>query len=253
MSLKISVVIPVYNASKTIVSTINSVLNQSYKVFEIILINDGSTDDSLKIIKKNFFQHIEDKFIVLVDKVNEGPSKARNIGVGLAASEWIAFLDSDDHWHESKLEKQVVLIEKNENVKICGTSSNISSFPRKDLFFFVTYKDLLYKNYFCTSSVLIKKEVFKESGGFDVSQKYSEDYGLWLEILHLKNDGIILNEKLLEYNTNEGERLSSQSFLMTKGEFYNYKKQFKRKRIGFVFWCCLNTLSIIKYIKRLIV
>jgi glycosyltransferase involved in cell wall biosynthesis len=251
MGLKISVVIPVYNASKTIVSTVNSVLNQSYKVSEIILINDGSIDDSSRIIRDVFKGYLEENFIVLIDKENEGPSKARNIGVEIAKNEWIAFLDSDDQWIFNKTEEQVRLIERNDKIKICGTSSNIFDCNKKEPFFFITFKQLLFKNYFCTSSVLISKKVFVISKGFDIAQKYSEDYGLWLEILAKKNYGVILNKRLLKYNNDGGERLSNNSFLMTKGELVNYRKQFRKKRIGFVFLNLLIVLSFLKFLKRI--
>lgn len=250
MSLKISVVIPVYNASKTIVSTINSILNQTYKVSEIILVDDGSSDDTSSIIENVFEEYLKSNFIVLIKKKNEGPSIARNLGVEIAKNEWIAFLDSDDQWLHNKIEKQTIFIERNQNVKICGTASNVLNFKKKAPFFFVTYKELLYRNFFCTSSILISKTIFTNSKKFNSAQKYSEDYGLWLEILSFGCDGAVLNESLVHYNVSEGERLSSNSFLMMKGEIANYKKQFNVKKISTVFLFFLILLSIVKFFKR---
>ena len=250
IDIEISVVIPLYNSSKTIVATINSVLKQSYKVSEIIVINDGSIDNSSNIVRDNFKEYLDENFIVLIDKKNEGPSAARNIGVKIAKHEWIAFLDSDDQWAFDKIAEQVDILKYHKNIHICSTCSNTLNFNKKETFFFVSYKQLLFKNYFSTSSVLIKKEYFVHSRGFDESQKYSEDYGLWLEVLFSKNKGVVLNKKLLFYNVTEQDRLSNNSFLMMKGEILNYKKQFDKRRINFVLFQMLCVISIVKFLKR---
>jgi glycosyltransferase involved in cell wall biosynthesis len=250
MNMEISVVIPLYNASKTIVSTINSVLEQSYKVSEIVLINDGSIDNSSDIVRDVFKEYLDQNFIVLIDKRNEGPSAARNIGVKIAKHEWIAFLDSDDQWVYSKIAEQIEVLKGNTNIDVCGTCSNILDFNKKGTFFFVSYRQLLYKNYFSTSSVLLKKESFLRTKGFDESQKYSEDYGLWLEMLFRENICVVLNKKLLLYDVFEEERLSDNSFLMMKGEMLNYKFQFDKRRISFIMLQILYTLSFLKFVKR---
>ena len=139
MNMEISVVIPLYNASKTIVSTINSVLEQSYKVSEIVLINDGSIDNSSDIVRDVFKEYLDQNFIVLIDKRNEGPSAARNIGVKIAKHEWIAFLDSDDQWVYSKIAEQIEVLKGNTNIDVCGTCSNILDFNKKGTFFFRIY------------------------------------------------------------------------------------------------------------------
>jgi glycosyltransferase involved in cell wall biosynthesis len=250
MGIEISVVIPLYNASKTIVSTINSVLEQSYKVSEIILINDGSFDNSSNIVRETFSEYINRNFIVLIEKKNEGPSVARNIGVEIAKYDWIAFLDSDDQWIFNKISEQVEIIKNNNNIKLCGTSSNIVNFNKKEICILISYRQLLFKNYFSTSSVLVKRESFQKALGFNKHQKYSEDYGLWLEILSFENSCVVLNKKLLIYNVLEGSRLSNNSFCMMKGELLNYKKQLDKMRINFGFYLLLCILSFIKFLKR---
>ena len=94
MNKKISVIIPVYNTSKLLRRCLDSVINQTYKNLEIILINDGSTDDSLSICKE-YSQN--DSRIILIDKENEGGGKARNAGLDRATGDYIAFVDSDDY------------------------------------------------------------------------------------------------------------------------------------------------------------
>ncbi len=251
MSIKISVVIPVYNASKTIVSTVYSVLNQTYPVTEIIIVNDGSSDSSRSIIETNFERYLKLNHIVLINKINEGPSIARNLGVEIAKSDWIAFLDSDDQWFPDKIKNQVLFIEGNKNIVICGTATNVLKFKEKKPNFIVTYNKLLYHNYFCTSSVLISKNIFMRSNKFMKSQKYSEDYGLWLEILSYGCAGIV-NKNLVYYNVGEGERLSKSSFLMTKGEITNYKRELNSKRIKSFTFITLILFSFLKLSRRFI-
>ena len=107
---KVSIIIPVYNVEKYLDKCLKSVLNQTYKNIEIIVINDGSTDNSLKICKK-----YKDKRIVLIDKENGGVSSARNKGLELASGKYITFVDSDDWLELDAIENMVSFIEK-ENV-----------------------------------------------------------------------------------------------------------------------------------------
>lgn len=97
-NIEISVVIPLYNKATSITSTIQSVLAQSYPYFEIVIIDDGSTDNSVQIVKL-----IDDKRIRLISKQNGGVSSARNYGIRMAKYEYLAFLDADDYWEPSYL------------------------------------------------------------------------------------------------------------------------------------------------------
>ena len=98
----VSVVIPTYNSSETILSCINSVFSQTYNNIEIIVVDDGSTDTTIKLLSDLIIGH-EEK-IKLVTQVNAGPSCARNNGISHAKGEYIAFLDSDDEWYPNKIE-----------------------------------------------------------------------------------------------------------------------------------------------------
>lgn len=118
MDAKISIIIPVYNVELYLSRCIESVLCQTYKNFELILINDGSTDNSLKICK--LYQE-RDNRIKLIDKCNEGVSSARNEGLNIAQGEYITFVDSDDYIHEKYLEKLLfVMNEKNCDMVYCS-------------------------------------------------------------------------------------------------------------------------------------
>ena len=104
---ELTIIIPTYNRAFTIVQCIESVLNQSYPVNEIIVIDDNSTDDTIKLLNK-----FKENVIVLKTEKQSGAQTARNIGIKAAKSEWIAFLDSDDEWLPNKIEKQVSALKK---------------------------------------------------------------------------------------------------------------------------------------------
>lgn len=114
----VSVVVPVYNTGKFLKRCIDSIMTQTYQQFEVILINDGSTDDSLSVCKE-----IVEKYpiIQLIDKINEGVSTARNVGIELAKGKYICFIDSDDYLSNNYLEELVLTIEKSKSdVVVCG-------------------------------------------------------------------------------------------------------------------------------------
>ena len=111
---KVSVIIPNYNYARYLPEAVESVLNQSYKPIEIIVVNNGSTDNSLEVLKA-----FENRFR-LIDQSNLGQSGARNSGLNQATGDYIAFLDADDYWHPEKIEKQVKLLRNNTRLVYCG-------------------------------------------------------------------------------------------------------------------------------------
>ena len=110
--MKFSVIIPTFNRAYCLERAIDSVLNQSFKDFELIIVDDGSTDDTVEVLKKyqNKISYIKTK--------NLGVSHARNVGIKKSRGEWIALLDSDDEWHENKLELQNKFISENPNIPL---------------------------------------------------------------------------------------------------------------------------------------
>ena len=105
----VSIILPFYNSQKFLEEAIKSIINQTYKNWELLLINDGSSDDSLKIAKK----YLRDKRLKLIsyDK-NKGPAYSRNLGIKEAQGEYICFLDSDDLWEKKKLKTQIIFMKK---------------------------------------------------------------------------------------------------------------------------------------------
>ena len=115
---KISVIMPVYNGEKFLKEAIESILNQTFQNFELIIINDGSKDSSLDIIKK---YENSDNRIKVINQENAGVSVSRNNGIKNSIGEYVAFIDCDDLWLPKKLETQLESFNKDEDLKICGT------------------------------------------------------------------------------------------------------------------------------------
>ncbi|MEO6819286.1 MAG: glycosyltransferase family A protein [Ginsengibacter sp.] len=186
----ISIVIPVYNKEAFIKNTINSVLSQTYTQFEIILINDGSTDKSLAIIES-----FEDNRIKVLTIPNSGVSVARNTGVEMAIYNYIAFLDADDFWAPSFLEEMASLITKypGNNVFGSGRSTilnnvvrkyNNSFLPEEGKEGIIDYIQIISSNLppINSSNVVISKQSLFKAGLFKEGQKHHEDHDLWLRI-----------------------------------------------------------------------
>ncbi len=159
----VSVVIPTYNSSETILSCINSVFSQTYNNIEIIVVDDGSTDTTIKLLSDLIIGH-EEK-IKLVTQVNAGPSCARNNGISHAKGEYVAFLDSDDEWYPNKIEKQVQLFAENKDLVLAGSLYSVGdkcyfsksfSFIRK-----ISLTGLMLKNSFVTSTVMCLVAYYK--------------------------------------------------------------------------------------------
>lgn len=229
----ISVVIPAYNCSETIIQTIDSVLAQDVKS-EIIVVDDCSTDNTAEIIS----EYINNGLVTYIkNESNKGVAFSRNRGVTLAKGKYIAFLDADDLWAEGKLKKQLDLMENNQSV-LCATgrelinpdgSSTGRIIPIKEI---IAYGDLLKQNPINCSSVLIKTEVALE---FPMhSDDCHEDYIMWLEVLSKYKTACGINEPLLKYRmSNKGK--SGNKLQSAKMTYMVYRK------IGFnrfkALWC----------------
>ena len=184
----ISVVIPVYNKEKFIENTIYSVLNQTLSDFELIIVDDSSTDKSLSIIDS-----IKDKRIKTYSIKNSGVSKSRNYGVEKSTSNLIAFLDADDLWKNNHLEQLYKLYLENPNCGMYAMSyiKNINSKSYKKSYFGLRNFSGILENFFTSSSVdciassssvMIPLNVFKKINGFNENLKKREDTALWIKI-----------------------------------------------------------------------
>ena len=198
--MNISVVIPMYNSSKTILSTLNSVKTQTILPFEVLIIDDGSLDESATIVE-DFISNNLTLNIHLVKKVNGGVSTARNAGIKLAQGDWIALLDSDDEWLPNKLERQIQVLSENPNIDFLGTNRNGESFSavlwnKLEHLTKISAKLLLFKNYFSPPTIIFKKQIFFELGGFDENQRYAEEGNYFIRIAQRYNC-YLLDESLV--------------------------------------------------------
>jgi len=203
----VSVVIPVYNATKYLARTLDSALNQTYKNLEIILIDDCSKDDSLKMMYD--YAGRDSRIKVLESEKNQGVAAVRNRGIQEAKGEYIALLDSDDVWVENKIERQLEsIVNTGAQISYCSYSF-IDENDEEILHPFVVpeetnYKQFLYVNCFSCSTILVDARLLKEhpfKGNY-----YHEDYLLWMELLsnNVKNVGI--TDVLAYYRQVSGSR-----------------------------------------------
>lgn len=171
-----SVVIPVYNVAPYVKVTVESVLNQTERNFELILVNDGSTDDSLKVIRA-----IEDSRIRIIDKRNTGVSDTRNEGCRQALGEYIAFLDSDDYWYPDHLSEALAFFKEHPDVPWCGAGQlylPIGTRPPPQ----ATKRKFRILQFFedgawhvDSSNLVIRRDLFAASGGYPIGMKHWED------------------------------------------------------------------------------
>jgi glycosyltransferase involved in cell wall biosynthesis len=187
----VSVIIPVYNGQRFLSETLESVISQTMTGWEIIAINDESTDNSRKVLKL-YTERYPDK-IRCISVRNGGVSRARNTGVSLARGKYIAFLDQDDLWMPEKLQLQTELLSSDETLGMVFTNEALidetGSVTREKAITFgaaqhgAIFESLLFDNFIPISSVLVKKDLFLKAGGFDPRFSLAEDYDLLLKIV----------------------------------------------------------------------
>lgn len=196
----VSIVMPAYNCENYVEESINSIFAQTYQNWELLVLDDGSKDNTLKVI--NELANKDSRIKSKPNEKNLGVSATRNRGIEAASGEWIAFLDSDDIWHPSKLEKQLKAAdEKSAEFVFTGASYiNEEGVPFKGIFNVpeeVTYSRLRKQNVISCSSVLVKKKYFENIKM--ERDEIHEDYAAWLRILRLGVIAYGVDEPLLTY------------------------------------------------------
>jgi glycosyltransferase involved in cell wall biosynthesis len=255
----ISVIIPMYNSEDTINPCIESVLKQTYKgKVEVIVVNDGSIDNSKTILEKIIKNNNSDIDIQLINKTNGGVSSARNTGLRIAKGDFIALLDSDDEWYPTKLEKQLDLFSNNDSdidFLTCLRNNEVINFPYKfkNNLAKVTLKKLLIKVIGQTSTAVFKRKILTDVGFFDENQRYSEDANYWMRV-SINHNMYILNENLVTTGggkANFGESgLSSNLVAMEMGARKNIKDMYSVKQINKLEFCLYYSLAIFKFYIR---
>lgn len=249
----VSAVVPIYNSEKTIAKCLDSILSQIENVDEIIIIDDGSVDKSLSIVREVLKSINNGINIILIEQENVGPSAARNKGISLATSSHVAFLDSDDIWYPDHIKRVKTFFQENDNFKIVATKYLGAPISYVGEIFF---NKMLFKNYFLTPCVVIYKDLFVEVGGFNEEMSFAEDYFLWLNIIS-QNRGYLLdyigaanvdNKKVFGQNG-----LSSNLERMHEGVLKCYKYLYLNKLINFKTYILIRAFENIKYLRRIII
>lgn len=210
MGPKVSIIIPTYNRSDILCRAVRSIISQTYDDFELIIIDDASTDDT-----PNAIGAIDDNRIIYHRKIkNEGGARARNTGMALASGDYIAFLDSDDEWMPEKLEKQVSLMERSEAF-VTYTGFIIWNDKTKEVIEERHPKwsgdildELLKWN--CvgtTSTIMVRRECFETVGGFDENMPQSQDWEMWIRLAKEYRFDYI-EEMLCRYYVHSGSQIT---------------------------------------------
>ena len=222
-----SVVIPLYNKEKYIAETVQSVLQQTYSDFEIIVVNDGSTDTSEAIVKA-----IDDPRVQLISIDNSGVSVARNTGIEAASYGWIAFLDADDCWAPTFLEEMTNAMEEFPDQKIFASGRSRLFKNEVDRYAHqLLPKDgeMALCNYFKvignhmppinSSNVVIAKTLFEEKGYFRKDQKKHEDHDLWMRLC-IDEPLVFVNKELSFYRKTVSDSASQGHYTATDFKTY---------------------------------
>lgn len=260
MSQVISVIIPVYNSQDTIELALKSILAQTQGRFEIILINDGSTD-ATKAIIESFVIHNKAHKILVYNRENFGVSISRNFGLKKASGSLIAFLDSDDAWHPEKIAKQLEILSADASIDLLGTNRDGQEFKRFFSFKIselmkISPKLLLYKNFFMTSSLIFKKSIIDKVGYFNEHMNHSEDWEYCIRIaqhfnVHLYNKSMVHS---ISGKAMFGESgLSANLVKMQYGELSNLRLGYRLGVVSFFEYLFLNLYSILKFVRRVLI
>lgn len=220
--IKFSVVIPAYNAVKTLQATLQSCLQQTYAAHEIIVIDDASTDDTEQLVR-SFGNTV--KYIRLLQ--NCGGAVARNKGLDVATGDYIAFLDADDTWHEKKLELAAAILQAKNDIDFLYhpyTLNDLSSvvIPEGTVLYRTPFVKFLLRNPVATPCAIVRNNpAFR----FEPSMRYMEDYDLWLRIAY-KHKAYHIDIPLTRVGRpvlSEGG-ISSNKWKMRKGELKSYSR-----------------------------
>lgn len=268
---KVSVIIPTYNRVKLLPEALDSVLNQTYRDFEIIIVDDGSMDNTKEIVESYINlqtrQPVNPLTIRYIYQENKGPAAARNTGIKQVRGEYIAFLDSDDSWLPEKLEKSINFITQNKFDWMCTAFYRVLELEGKleqkvacveDSYLDTSRQNLnLIKNglfFFSdvplfTSSILVRKFSFEKSGLFDETFKIGEDFDMFLRFEENNLLGGYLNEPLCTYRINgssitQSENISGlkESLRLAKKHalLLGLQKQHIRKSYSEFLWRCAD-------------
>ena len=204
---KVSIIIPTYQRAHFVVNAIRNAQAQTYQDIEIIVVNDGSTDETATVLAE-----FSEQIVLIHHQENRGLSAALNTGIRASTGQYIAYLDDDDLWLPEKLEKQVRYLEEHPNIGLLYSdgfyfSEKAGLFPTtcfRNFHPFVAQvpSTLLLVNYVPGHTVIVRRACFDEVGLYDESLRAAEDYDMWLRIFE-KYDVAFLQEPLASFSCNQ--------------------------------------------------
>lgn len=213
--MKVSVIIPTHNRAHTLARALDSVLQQTLPADEIIVIDDGSTDNTAALME-------EYPDVVYLRQPNAGVSHARNTGIAAARNDWLALLDSDDAWHPQKLERQVRALQPQPGYRLCHTDeiwirngARVNPMNKHAKRGGRIFQHCLPLCAISPSSVLLHRGLFDDTGPFDETLPACEDYDLWLRIT-AKYPVLYLDEPLITKYGGHADQLSRKHWGMDR-------------------------------------
>ncbi len=214
-----SVVIPAYNSAEFINDTIETALDQTYAPLEVIVVDDGSRDDTAAVVRQRFGDRVR-----VIQQENAGPNAARNYGIREAAGDWIALLDADDLWLPEKLDRQATCVADGVGIVHCFNRNDLPIHKpnaRQD----VTFEVLWNRNFIGTSTTILSKAAWESVGGFDEDRNLigAEDYNMWLRVAAAGFRIVTLREGLCLYTPAENS-LASQLLRVVRAELLNMEQ-----------------------------
>jgi len=245
----VSIIVPVYNSEGFILDTLQSILNQTYSNFEVIIVNDGSTDNTKNLLSQ--FIYNKSRFKLYDLKINQGVDFSRNYALRVSKGEYVAFLDSDDIWLPKKLENQIKF---HQETRALFTYTSIFfinelSIKYKSLYrakYKIDYFYLLKHTIISTSTVMIHKSIYDN---LEMPKlKSGQDYASWLQILKNGHFAYGLNEKLVGYRVRKNS-LSKNKWNSIKQVFFIQTTLFRIPKLNAVFNTFFYLINAI--IKRL--
>jgi glycosyltransferase involved in cell wall biosynthesis len=261
MYASVSVIIPCYRCVNTIERAVASVANQTLVPMEVILVDDSSGDKTLEKLQEIQEKYHQDWVKVAALTTNSGPAVARNTAWDLAQSQYLAFLDADDSWHPEKIAIQYQWMKEHSEVVLSGHQVIIKNsdlpveyetVPQKIQSQKIARNQILISNKFCTSSVMIKREI---SQRFNPGFRYSQDYHLWLDIILAGNQAEVLDFPICYYfKPPFGAGGQTKNLLNGKAaEKAIYHNLLQSKKITFFEFYLLSLWSLAKYYRRVFI
>ena len=236
----VSVIMPAYNAGEYIAESIESVINQTYKNWELIIIDDGSTDNTAAIIN----QFNSEPRIRYIYQENGRQGKARNLGIRNSLGKYIAFLDADDKWTPNKLSLQTEVLAGDNNIELLFsqgynlTGNQVADLDTdvKKLWNSDNFSEFIFHNRIPILSVLVKKQALEQAGGFSEKDNIQnvEDYHLWLKLLLNNKQFRSIPDRLFYYrihpeqSTYQNKNLEAPIFHVYEDIFYSYPEDTTR-------------------------